>query len=200
MELLHPPSTDPPPTFGDRAVSDLSYIRSTLERSGRFTAVPGWGGVLMGAIALLAAGLSPLAGGGWPWVWLGAAALAFPSGGWLLLRKARQQGLSLFRGRGPRFLLGLCPPLIAGIVLTPLLWRAGLSGLLPTTWLLLYGTAIMTGGASSIPIVPISGACFMVLGIVAALAPASWGIPLLAAGFGGLHIGFGSWVGVRHGG
>lgn len=154
----------------------------------------------MGVMALMAAGLSPLAGEGWPWVWLGAAAIALPSGGWLLLRKARRQGLSLLRGRGPRFLLGLCPPLIAGVVLTPLLWGAGLSELLPASWLLLYGTAIMTGGAASIPIVPISGACFMALGIVAALAPASWGTPLLAAGFGALHIGFGAWVGVRHGG
>jgi hypothetical protein len=189
----------------DRAASDLSFIRSAMERSGRFTAVPGWGGVFMGAVALVAAALSlapglPVARESWPLVWLLAAAVACPGNVWFLVRKARRQGLSLLRGRGPGFLLGLCPPLVAGALLTAVLWRAGRVDLLPETWLLAYGAAVMTGGAFSIPVVPVLGAAFMLLGAVAAASAASWGIPLLAVGFGGLHLAFGLWIAARHGG
>ncbi len=159
----------------------------------------------MGAVALVAAALSltpglPATKENWPLVWLLAAAVACAGNVWFLVRKARRQGLSILRGRGPGFLLGLCPPLVAGAVMTVVLWQAGRVDLLPETWLLMYGAAVMTGGASSIPVVPVLGAAFMLLGAVAAVTPASWSVPLLAGGFGGLNLTFGLWIGVRHGG
>ena len=203
------PTLAPLASLGDRAASDLSFIRSAMERSGRFTAVPGWGGVYMGVVALAATALTLAPGPGpgpgvlhenWPVVWVLAAGLACAGNVAFLVHKSRRQAQSLRRGRGPAFLLGLCPPLVAGAALTAVLWQAGRVDLLPQTWLLLYGAAVMTGGASSIPIVPVQGALFMVLGVVAAAAPADWGIPLLALGFGGLNLVFGAWIGVRHGG
>jgi hypothetical protein len=44
------------------------------------------------------------------------------------------------------------------------------------------------------------GVCFLMLGTVALFGPAAWGDLLLAAGFGGVHIGFGVWIARRHGG
>ena len=191
-------------SVGGRAESDLAFIRSTMERAGRFTGVPGWGGLFMGAVALVATALclTPAftSDERWPLVWLGAAAVACPANAVLLVRKARRQGSSLLRGRGRAFLLGLCPPLVAGAVLTAVLWRAGRVDLLPPTWLLVYGSAVMAAGASSIRAVPALGACFLALGAVAAAAPAAWGMALLGIGFGGLHAAFGLWIGVRHGG
>jgi hypothetical protein len=64
----------------------------------------------------------------------------------------------------------------------------------------LYGTAVVTAGAFSVRLVPIMGACFMVLGAVAFAVPAGYGDWLMALGFGGLQIGFGIVIARRYGG
>jgi len=58
-------------------MDNLSFIRATMERATAFTAVPGWGGVLMGGVALAAAVLSRAERGAeWLVTWLGAAIVA----------------------------------------------------------------------------------------------------------------------------
>ena len=102
--------------------------------------------------------------------------------------KARRSGAPLSSSApAQRFALAYVPPLVAGVVLTPVFAMMGLAASLPGCWLLLYGTAVTTGGAFSVRIVPMMGLCFMALGVVAFAAPASWGHWLMAAGFGGLQ-------------
>lgn len=191
-----------PPELEKRAIDNLRYIRDTMERAGSFTAVPGWGGVAMGMTALAAARLAAQAPTPQAWlrVWLAEALLAFAIGAWAIRRKAKRAGTPLFAGPGRRFALTLTPPLLAGALLTLALYRASLIGFLPGVWLLLYGAAVLTGGASSVRIVPLMGLCFAVLGAVALFSPASWGNALLAAGFGLLQIVFGILIARRHGG
>jgi hypothetical protein len=136
----------------------------------------------------------------WLGVWLIAALAAVGIGGWATERKARRNGIALFSGPGRKFALSLLPPLLAGALITMPLYRAGLITALPPLWLLLYGTAIVTGGAFSVPIVPVMGASLMMLGTVALFCPASWGNWFMAAGFGGLQIVFGILIARRHGG
>lgn len=184
------------------ALENLRFIRQTLERAGSFTAVPGWGGVLMGATALAAAGLAARepALRGWLAVWLAEAGLAFAIGLAAMALKARAAGQSLLSGPARKFALALSPPLVAGALLTAVLYPSGLGLRLPGVWLLLYGAAVVTGGAFSVRVVPLMGLCFMLLGAGALFTPATWGNAWLAAGFGGLHILFGFVIARRYGG
>jgi hypothetical protein len=181
---------------------DLRFIRDTMERSAAFTAVSGWGQVLLGCTAVSAAWLAARQVSSFAWlrVWLAEGLLAAAIGLLACTWKANRRGLPLFSGPARKVALGLAPPLVAGAFLTFLLFRAGQMSALPATWLLLYGAGIMTGGAFSVPIVPVMGLCFMLLGGLAILGPAAWGSWFLAAGFGGLHIVFGLLIARRHGG
>ena len=202
MSLALVPSDPEPEALQEKAAENLRYIRSAIERAGSFTAVPGWGGVAMGLVAI-AAGL--IAGradtsGAWLRAWLAAAPIAFASGCAAIAIKARRIDTPLVRGPALQFLLTLTPPLAAGAVLTASLAGSGRYDLLPGVWLLLYGTAVTTGGAASVRVVPVLGLCFMALGVTALATPSSWGNLLLMIGFGGLQIAFGLVIARRHGG
>jgi hypothetical protein len=185
-----------------QAESNLRFIRERMDHASRFTGVPGWGGMLMGAVAIVAAVVAATREGPVEWliVWLLAAVIATLIGGWSMDHKARAAGMTMLAGKGRRFLLGLLPPLLAGAAFTVALVAAGLYQPLAGVWLLLYGTACITGGAYSIRLVPAMGICFMLLGAAALFVPFVWGNWLLAAGFGGLQIGFGWVIGRWHGG
>ena len=185
-----------------RAAEDLRYIRQTMERSAAFTAVSGGGQILLGITALAASWIASrqASASSWLRVWLAEAIVAVAIALFSMNWKANRSSLPLFSGPGRKVALGLLPPLAAGGVLTFLLFRAGVTAALPATWLLLYGAGITTGGMFSVAIVPVMGVCFMIVGALAALGPAAWGNWFLAAGFGGLHIIFGSLILRRHGG
>lgn len=197
-----PEPRDPPPVaLHARAMDNLRYIRKTMERSGSFTAVSGWSLVLMGAVALVAWGLTRDASPGrWVLTWIVAAAVAVILGTSATALKAREIGQPILRGPGRKFILAVLPALLVGGVLTFPLYQAGQSQLLPSVWLLLYGTAITAGGAFSVRTIPVMGICFLVLGALSLLTPPSWGPGLMAAGFGAVHILFGLLITRRHGG
>src|SRR3954470_10966941 len=79
------------------ALDNLRYIRETMERAGSFTAVPGWGGVLMGVTALAAAGFASHAASRdlWLAIWLCEGSVAIGLGILAMWRKARAAGLPL---------------------------------------------------------------------------------------------------------
>jgi hypothetical protein len=184
------------------AMDNLRFIRSAMESSASFTSVPGLGGVVVGLTGLFAGILvsRPALSSHWLTIWVIAATVALLQGGLFMWRKARSQGVRLSRGVARRFLFSVTPPLIAASILTFVLDDTVVETLIPGLWLLLYGSGVVSGGTFSVRPVPVMGACFMVLGVIALVAPASWGNGLLTLGFGGLHIIFGSIIARRYGG
>lgn len=196
------PRSEDPVALDDRARDNIRFIRETMERAGSFTAVSGWGGVAMGITALGAAMIASRQESTLAWLvtWLAEAAVAIGIALWTTYSKARSAGTALFTGPGRRFVYSFAPPLFVGVLLTILLVRISSIAEVAGVWLLLYGTAVVTGGAFSIRVVPLMGLCFMVLGAVALFCPSSWGNGFLAAGFGGLHLVFGGVIAGKYGG
>jgi hypothetical protein len=183
-------------------MDNLAFIRDTMEAAGAFTAVSGWGMVAVGLIATIAAVIASAQQSQLQsiYVWLAAAVLAPVVMLWAIVRKARRAHVPLLSGPGRKFVLSFSPPMLVGALLTIVLFRAGLVATIPGMWLLLYGTAVVAGGAFSVKLVPLMGFCFMLAGTLALFTPQSWNDWIMAAAFGGLHIGFGIPVAWRHGG
>jgi hypothetical protein len=192
----------PPIPLPLRAADDLRYIREAIERAAEFTSISGYGLMAVGVTALVAAAIAPrdLASDRWVIVWLGEALLAIALSVWTSVLKSQRLEVPLFGATGRRFMLAFATPAAAGAVITAALLRTHTNGLLPGTWLLLYGAAVAGGGSFSVGSVPAMGAAFMALGTLAMFAPAAWANVLLGAGFGLLHLAFGAWIARRHGG
>lgn len=189
-----------PIALEDHAISNLRYIRATMERAGAFTAVPGVGGMCMGLSALIAAGMVFFHPDRFLSIWLLEAVIALFIGLAAIRHKARAMGISIDSGPARKFALGFAPPLVAGAALTAKLNAVGVPDLIPGMWLSLYGTAVIAGGAFSVRVVPVMGIAFLGAGLAALFTPAAWGNSWLAFGFGILHVLFGALIARRYGG
>src|SRR3954468_19181715 len=190
---LHRVPPTEPPALHARAMDNLRFIRDTMEAAGAFTAVSGWGMVAVGVIATIAATIASAQNTALQsiYVWIAAAVLAPCVMLWAIVRKARRAHMPLWSGPGRKFILSFSPPMLVGALLTVVLYRAGVVAAIPGMWLLLYGTAVVTGGAFSLRLIPVMGICFMLAGMLALFTPATWNDWIMAAAFGGLHIAFG---------
>ena len=199
---LRPPPVQRDPALSDRALDNLRFIRETMERAGTFTAISGWGIVAVGVVAMVAAGVARIR----PTVewrvgtWVVTAAACIALSMWATARKARRSDLSMVSGPAQKLALAFSPAMVVGALLTVALLRIGANDLLPAVWMLLYGTAVVAGGAFSVRIIPVMGVCFMVLGAVALFAPATVGDWLMVGAFGVVHVVFGIQIARRHGG
>ncbi len=185
-----------------------------MEGASSFTDVPGWGLVIVGVTAVA---VSPLAyaqpsAGRWLLAWLVEAVVAAVIAVAFIWRKARRRATAedrpVFGIAARKFMLGLCPAILAGAVLTfalidfETMWQSGtkVPRVIPGLWLLLYGVSVVTAGAYSVRAVPTMGIGFMLLGVAALFMHTLPGDFMLAMGFGVLHLIAGVFIAWRHGG
>ena len=194
--------TNGPVNIGDRAIDNLAFIRETMERSTHFTAVPGYGGMLMGVTAVVAAVIanSQIYMVDSLLTWLIEAALAVAIGLLAMWQKLKIGGQSLLSVPARKFASGFAPPLIVGIVIVLGVWRYGDYYSMPAICMLCYGAAVVCGGAFSVKVVPVMGWCFIAFGAIAFAIPPNYGNLMMGLSFGGLHIIFGAIIARRFGG
>ncbi len=195
-------SADELPSLHGRAIDNLRFIRETMERSTHFTAVPGYGGIFMGLTALGAAFIAnrqPFVKD-WLTVWIVEAFLAFAVGLFAMWQKSKIAKMPLNSVPAKKFASSFLPPLMCALVITLGLWRSEHFEAMIPIWILLYGAAVVCGGSFSVKAVPVMGWCFIALGTVAFVVPASFGNLIMALSFGVLHVIFGSIIARRFGG
>jgi len=191
-----------PPEMQARAMDNLRYIRGMMERAATFTAVSGWGQVVIGLTAIVAALLAERQTLPWARVatWVAEAGIAAGISVASMTLKSHAANVPLLSGPLRKLILSFSPAMFVGAMLTAVFVRLGYYALLPGSWMLLYGAAVVSAGTYSVSSVPVMGAAFMACGAAALVAPESWTTPLMMVSFGGLHIGFGAWIARRHGG
>jgi len=189
-----------PVRIGDHALDNLRYIRETMERAGSFTSIPGWGGLVIGLTAIGAGVLlQERSGEAWLIGWLSEALVAAAIAIATMAVKGKRNSVDFTAAPARRFFASYFAPLIAGAVLTFVLWRAGQFVAMPALWLLLYGASFVTSGAHSIRVIPVMGLLYMLLGVAAAVIPEAGNL-FMIVGFGGLHVIFGFVIARSYGG
>src|SRR3954465_7723151 len=128
---LRPPQSTPP-EMQERAMDNLRFIRETMERAGTFTAVSGWGEVVIGCTAIIAAIVASRLGlVGWVCTWLVEAVLAAAIATVFMTAKARAAGMPLITGPVRKLILSFSPPMLVGMLLTIVFVERGLAAFLP---------------------------------------------------------------------
>lgn len=191
-----------PLSLHGRAIDNLQFIREAMERSTKFTAVPGNGGVFMGLTALGAAFVAQNQNDAQNqmFVWIAEALLAFIIGIFAMRQKSKIANTSLNSTPAKKFAMSFLPPSICAIFITLGLWRLGQFEALIPVWILLYGASVVTGGSFSARVVPVMGWCFIAVGATAFFLPSSFGNLMMALSFGILHIVFGIVIARKFGG
>ena len=194
---------------------EISEIRSLMERSSKFTSVSGLSGILAGIYALVGAfllhtivGFRPygileseadLSGNEWGFFFIGAGVLILAVGTavYLSYRKARILREPMWTATTRNMLFNMALPLLAGGVIVIVFFSYGLVGLLLPVTLIFYGLALYSAGNFTYPEIRILGIIVTVIGLLA-FCLIEYSVLLWAAGFGLMHIVYGTLIFLRH--
>jgi hypothetical protein len=190
-------------------IEDLQEIRRIMERSGKFTPVSGWSGILAGMaglagaaaaflyfdgevdMPLLVKSLSDTPGFGFlVMVAMIVLLLASLAGLFMTIKVARLQGQSVWTPTSRLMLLDFAIPMALGGIFCAGLVLYQIPGLLIPTMLLFYGMALINASHKTLNDLRYLGYCQLAVGISCLLQPA-WGFWFWTLGFGILHLIYG---------
>jgi len=199
----------------NEAIKELHDIRSMMERSSRFQTISGWGLVIVGALALIAAWVaytifseSTTLFGDTHLLWshktqvavYGSIILVCISGltvfaSSMLMAKRKNMPFS-FDHTMRRAVFNFCVPLVTGGLLCLALIFQQHYGLTSSIMLIFYGLALINCHHHSHPLLGILGYLELILGLFDCFV-ATHALLFWAVGFGLLHIVFGLYITVK---
>src|SRR5688572_29953552 len=108
---MRPQRSNSTPEIHKRAMDNLRFIRETMEAAGTFTAVSGWGQVVIGLTAIAAALVADRMPDAQSWVlvWTAEAILAGIIAVWFMWHKAKSASLPLLTGSARKLLFSFSP-------------------------------------------------------------------------------------------
>lgn len=182
-------------------IDDLRYIRSTMERSGKFLSLSGMSGVIAGLLALAGAAVAyQVVYQGYTFTGNTLADMiliagivlvgAVSFGVYFSFRKAKKTGAKFWMPVTLQLLKDAGVPLAVGGVFSILLIYHNTSFLVASAMLVFYGLALISAGARTYRDIKILGVCEVVIGILAGIFT-QYGLFLWALGFGVMHILYG---------
>jgi hypothetical protein len=186
--------------------SEISSIRTLMERSTKFISLSGLSGVMAGIYALIGAGIA------YKLLYLDrielyanrtdvitqlffvaviVLVLSVSTGIWLTVRKARRKGQSVWNQSSSLLLKSGALPLLTGGCFVLLLFMQGHFGIISPGCLIFYGLALVAASQYTYGDVRWLGLSEIGLGLLATVLP-GYGLYFWALGFGVLHILYGS--------
>ncbi|MEP6260034.1 MAG: hypothetical protein ABJ092_00540 [Gillisia sp.] len=201
----------------EKYISDLTEIRSMMERSTRFLSLTGWSGIMAGVYALAGSllayriisaegselipllvptrelsSLNEL-------VLLALAVLVFALGTAILLSRLKTQksGERLWNPAARRLVFNLAVPLVTGGVFIFILVANGLSGLIAPASLIFYGLALLNASKFTFEELKYFGIIEILLGLLASYY-FEYGLFFWAFGFGIMHIVYGIYMHLKY--
>lgn len=189
-------------------LKDISEIKNLMNKSSRFISLSGLSGILAGIYALIGASITyhlvntysygTLILDGWVFrtsmlILLAVALLSIVTGIFLTTRKAKKNGEKIWDSSSKRLLFNFLIPLIVGGLYCIIILGQGRYGQTAGLMLIFYGLALVNASKYSIGDIKYLGFIEIILGLIAAFYP-GYGFWLWVAGFGIMHIVYGTWM------
>ncbi|MCG8389077.1 MAG: hypothetical protein MJA30_26215 [Cytophagales bacterium] len=195
----------------DQYLSEISEIKSMMERSSRFISLSGLSGVFAGIYALFGAWLvfdRMYTTDGFFYnrayssvynndvlfmigVAIGVLILALGTGIFFTTRKAKKHGLKIWDSTSKRLLINLLIPLATGGIICLILLDKHYYALVAPATLVFYGLSLVNASHHTYRDIRYLGLTQIVLGLVAFMY-IGYGLLFWAIGFGVLHILYGT--------
>jgi len=186
-------------------LTEIREIRKIMEQSSRFLSLSGLSGILTGLYGLAGAWIAWRIIGFREGVFQDAEqkvagllllgslvlALALSTVLWLTYRKARRQGLKFWNPGSRLLCLHLALPLGSGGILILIFAAQGFYSIIAPLCLVFYGLALVNAARYTRREIFFMGLFETGLGILATLLP-EWGLIFWAAGFGLIHLIYGT--------
>ncbi len=188
-------------------LKDISEIKDLMNRSSRFISLSGLSGILAGLYAIAGAAIAYfylipegeyLVLDSWNFktlvaLLLGIAVLSIVTAFLLTTRKAKRNNEKIWDETTRRLLINFMIPLVTGGIYILIKLQSQHYGLTGALMLIFYGLALVNAAKYTLSKIRYLGYAEIILGLVCAALP-GYGFWFWVAGFGILHVLYGSWM------